>query len=103
MIRFAAAGLILALSFTAAHAGNATVRYGDLNLATPQGLETLKLRVQQAAETACGAADITTFGVSARTIYEATAEQKACVRQAAASGLERILRRNPTAARLASN
>jgi UrcA family protein len=71
MIRFAAAILLVALSLGTAQAGSAVVRHGDLNLASPQGVDTLKARVLEAAEAACGRADMPAFGVSARTIHEA--------------------------------
>jgi UrcA family protein len=101
MIRIATAAILIALSMGAAQAGTATVRHGDLNLANPQDVQTLKVRVQQAAETACGAAILPTFGVSARTLYEAQAEQKTCVKQTAARALGQIQARNPVSTRLA--
>jgi UrcA family protein len=89
MNRIIIAALATVLSITAAQAGTATVRHGDLNLATAMGIETLKTRVQAAAETACGPVQVD-FGVSARTLYEAQAEQKACIRRTSAHALTRI-------------
>ena len=106
MIRIATAAILIALSMGAvlpgaAWAGTAIVRHGDLNLATAQGVETLKARVQTAAETVCGPVQVD-FGVSARTLYEAQTEQKACVRRTAAHALTQIQQaRNSGVTRLA--
>ncbi|HJR56332.1 MAG TPA: UrcA family protein [Rhizomicrobium sp.] len=89
-----AAALLVTLPLGAAQAGSAVVRHGDLDLSSPAGLQTLKVRVLQAAKAACGPAQLPDFGVSARTLYEAQADHKACVRQTAARGLERILGQN---------
>ena len=90
MNRIVIAALITAISVTAAQAGTVTVRHGDLNLASPAGVETLKTRVQTAAQTACGPVQAD-FGVSARTLYEAQAEQKACISRTSARAMTRIL------------
>lgn len=82
--------LVAGLSFTTAQAGTVTVRHGDLDLASPAGLASLKVRVQTAAAAACGPTQAD-FGVSARTLYEAEAERKACIGRAASSTFHRIL------------
>ena len=91
MVRFAAALLIAALPLNVALAGPVIVRHDDLNLADPADVLILKVRVLEAAETACGPARLPDFGVTARIVYKARAEQKSCVRETADRTLARIL------------
>ena len=91
MIRFVAALLFTALSLGAAQAGTIIVQHGDLNLSNPVDVQTLKVRVLEAAEAACGSARLPDFGVTARILYKAKAERRACVRQTADRTLARIL------------
>src|SRR5262249_54227636 len=59
------------------------VRYGDLNLATPEGVQALRRRIRWAAETGCGTAgglqDITTH-----------ARYQICVSTASSKALEKV-------------
>ena len=91
MNRFAAVLLIAAVPFGTAQAGVVIVQHGDLNLSNPADVQTLKLRVQAAAEAACGPARLPEFGVTARIVYKARAEYKNCVRETADRTLARIL------------
>lgn len=89
MNRILIAAIITTLSLGAAQAGTATVQHGDLNLATPAGVAALKGRVQVAAGAACAPVQFD-FGVSARTLYEAQAERRACITRTAARALVQI-------------
>lgn len=91
MIRFVAALFLILLPLGAAQAGTIIVQYGDLDLSNPAAVQTLKVRVLEAAEAACGSVRLPDFGVTARILYKAKAERRACVRQTADRTLARIL------------
>lgn len=78
MFRSIATIALIALSVTAAQAGESKVRFSDLDLASPAGMQTLKGRIHDAAMAACTPAALD-FGVSAARVYEAEHAQKTCV------------------------
>lgn len=68
----------------AAAAETRIVRYDDLNLASPAGMERLERRINAAARTVCGAHAGRIAGVSD------TLETKACVAQAKARAARQV-------------
>jgi UrcA family protein len=85
-----AAALGAAMLATPAFAGSTGISYSDLNLATPQGQAQLDRRIDSAARSMCGIADVRTGtmlqGTKNKQCYEAA---KASARKQVAERIER--------------
>jgi UrcA family protein len=102
MFRTITTAVLFALTITAAQAGPAVIRYGDLDLSKPGDSRILAERVQQAAEAVCADWKPRTSGEKAWAFYNVTHE--ACV-NITIRGLTREVMDSSTAhaADLASN
>jgi len=90
VFRVLTSAAMLALTITAAQAGDAIVRFGDLNPANPRDAKVLANRVQQAASAACGP-ELTYEGPSNLfypAFYHAT--QDSCVHRISESTMAKI-------------
>ena len=74
----------VAHAVTPADAPSVTVRFGDLNLASAKGVDTLHARINAAAHQVCGSS-----GVDHRDL-PAYASERACVSQAIANALRDV-------------
>ena len=74
----------VAHAVTPADAPSVTVRFGDLNLASAKGVDTLHARVAAAAHQVCGSS-----GVDHRNL-QAYASERACVSQAVGNALREV-------------
>ena len=83
MFRTFMTAAILALTVTAAQAGDVTIHVGDLDLTRAQDTQMLASRVQAAAKTAC----TSEFGTHTGAITYNNAVIQSCVKQASKSAM----------------